>query len=302
MTELLLLNKRAGDSTQQLNRPDNRRLGFTTYGHPNGLPVLAFHGIPGTRLMFRPTEEVAARLGLRIIAADRPGFGCSTPQPGRQLRDWLAEVEAIREACQVDRFAVIGISGGAPFATATAAHFGKCVAAMALLGPMGPVAEMAPGELSWLERNIFLRLPWSQVSLRAALTPANMFFVLSPQLAYNMFLQFLPACDREIMSQPWLKAQVIEDVGESLAQGGEGMRADLRIFSQPWNVDYGQITAPTVLWQGANDSIVPIPAALRLGELIPDCTVHLLPEAGHFWIYDHIELVLQTLHDMANNG
>ncbi len=298
--ERTALSERHADGTvQELQRPRGRLLGFNIYGDPEGFPVLAFHGVPGTRLMFRTTDDIATRLGLCIIAPDRPGFGRSTAQPDRRLQDWLPDVEAILSACHIGRFALIGVSGGSPFATATAEHFGNRVAAMVLFGPMGPVAEMKPDEFSWMDRNIFIRLLQTQLCLRASLSSANTCFMSSPKFAYNVFLMFLPPCDRKIMRQPRLKERVLEDVTESLAQGGEGMRSDLRIYGKPWQVDYKKITAPTVLWQGLDDNIVPIIAALRLGELIPNCAVHRLPGAGHFWIYDHIELVLTTLRTMA---
>ena len=75
-----------------LKRADGRQLGYAEYGDPTGHPVFAFHGVPGARYMFRPTAGPAIRHGLRIIAPDRPGYGLSEPQPGRQLADWLDDM------------------------------------------------------------------------------------------------------------------------------------------------------------------------------------------------------------------
>ena len=101
------------------------------------------------------------------------------------------------------------------------------------------------------------------------------------------------------MTNPTLKAGIIEDVRESLKQGGDGMRTDLLIFSQPWNVTYAAIKAQTVLWQGLADTIVPVHAAIGLGKLIPDCRIVEIPQAGHFWIYDNIDLVLEELRKLS---
>ena len=94
-------------TVREIGRSNGRVLGVCEYGDPEGFPVLAFHGIPGTRLMFRPTHEIARRLGLRIIAPDRPGFGCSTPQPQRTLQDWPPDVDAILNAYEIDRFSLV---------------------------------------------------------------------------------------------------------------------------------------------------------------------------------------------------
>ena len=286
---------------REIGRSGGRVLGVCEYGDPQGFPVLAFHGIPGTRLMFRPTDEIARRLGLRIIAPDRPGFGCSTPQPGRTLQDWLPEVEAILTAYEIEEFSLIGVSGGSPFATATAARYGDRVAAMILIGPMGPIADLKGRvETSRMARAFFLGLPTVPGLLRGTLLPANALFRVSPSLQYELFLQALPAVDRVILRRPGRKAQVIEDVRESLKQGGDGMRTDLHIFSRPWNVDYAAIRARTVLWQGLGDTIVPVEVALGLGELIPGCRVERVPNAGHFWIYDNIENVLSELRELSS--
>ena len=288
-------------TVREIGRNNGRVLGVSEYGDPQGFPVLAFHGIPGTRLMFRPTDEIARRLGLRIIAPDRPGFGCSTPQRGRTLQDWLPEVEAVLAAYGIDRFSLIGVSGGSPFATATAAHYGDRVAAKILIGPMGPIADLkGQVETSRLARAFFLGVPNVPGLLRGTLMPANALFRLSPSLKYEIFLAALPAADRKILRQPGRKGMVIEDVRESLKQDGDGMRTDLRIFSRPWNVDYAAIRARSVLWQGLGDTIVPVEVALGLGELIPECRIERIPNAGHFWIYDNIESVLSELRQLSS--
>lgn len=287
-------------NVRELGRSGGRILGVMEFGDPNGLPALAFHGIPGTRLMFRVTDQIAKRLGLRIIAADRPGFGRSTTQPNRTLQDWLPEVDAILDAYEIDRFSLIGVSGGAPFAVATAAAYSDRVQGMVLFGPVGPIRDLQNDiPLNRRERLIFLQAPPRAWLLRAGLIPMNTLFRIAPRLKYSIFLRLLPKPDAEIMNNPELRAQVIDDVGESLKQGGEGMRSDMRIFSEPWKVNFDQIKARTALWQGMIDNIVPVKAALRLGEMIPNCTVHRLPGAGHFWVYDHIELVLSTLKELA---
>ncbi len=125
-----------------LRLPDGRQLGYAEYGHPEGELILGFHGVPGTRLMYRPMAAEALRLGLRLVAPDRPGFGLSPPKAGRGLADWLDDVGQLVRHLDARRFSLIGISGGAPFAVATAAHFGERVAALGLIGPIGPVAEL----------------------------------------------------------------------------------------------------------------------------------------------------------------
>ena len=279
-----------------LHLPDGRALAYAEYGAPRGRPVLVFHGVPGTRLMWRNASEPASRHGLRLIAIDRPGFGASTPQPDRKLSDWQRDVTAVVDHLGVGKFAVAGVSGGGPFAVATAAAFGERVTALGLISPMGPIASLQYQiDLHFTDRFFFLRLPHRPRLMRVFFGVGNMLFRRNPRFHYDAFVRALPRADREILRELALKKQVIEDVLESLKQGGDGARSDMMIFSRPWDVEYESITAPAVLWQGTADTIVPVPAAMRLGSMLPNCEVIRLPDAGHFWVYRNFETIMAKL-------
>lgn len=283
-----------------LKRADGRQLGFAEYGDPDGLSVLAFHGVPGARFMFRPTAVPAKRLGLRVIAPDRPGYGLSEPQPGRQLSDWLDDVAALLKHLDIDTFSLVGISGGGPFAAATAAHFGDRVKALGLVSPMGPVADVL-GTIAMprMQQRFFLDLPNSDRLVRWGTSSAAAMFRLAPGAAYDLAVRTLPPADRAIMQQNKIRAHVIADVEESLTFDGDGARADLAIFSQPWGIDYTCITARSILWQGLDDTIVPIAAALALGRMIPGCRIVELDGEGHFWALREVDEILERIRQFA---
>ncbi|OJD15779.1 hypothetical protein AJ78_03997 [Emergomyces pasteurianus Ep9510] len=102
-----------------------RTLSYAEYGPPTGFPLLFFHGYPSSRLEAASLTPVAHRLHLRIIAPDRPGFGRSTHQPKRRIMDWPADVRALADHLGLARFAVLGGSGGGPYALACAREGGK---------------------------------------------------------------------------------------------------------------------------------------------------------------------------------
>src|SRR5262245_28757373 len=97
--------------------PDGRKLAYAEFGDPDGLPVLYCHGSPGSRL--EPLligDERLRQAGLRVIAPDRPGMGGSDFQRGRRLTDWPADVVRLADHLRLPRFAILGNSGGGPFA------------------------------------------------------------------------------------------------------------------------------------------------------------------------------------------
>jgi len=100
--------------------PDGRKLGYAEYGAPTGQPILYQHGFPGSRVEVAPLDHVASKVGARIIAIDRPGMGLSTPHKTRTLLSHAQDVEALANHLKLERYGVLGISGGGPYALACA--------------------------------------------------------------------------------------------------------------------------------------------------------------------------------------
>lgn len=107
--------------SQTMMLPDGRTLGYAEYGAADGRPVVLFHGFPSSRLEAMGADAIARRCRLRLLALDRPGFGLSSPSPGRNIGDWPADVRAFAGHVKLERFAVFGGSGGGPYALACAA-------------------------------------------------------------------------------------------------------------------------------------------------------------------------------------
>ena len=92
--------------------PDGRQLGYAEYGDPDGMPLLFFHGTPGSRLQAQVFDAAARDAGVRMVAPERPGHGLSDVQPKRTILAWTHDVEALADSLHLDRFAAMGISGG----------------------------------------------------------------------------------------------------------------------------------------------------------------------------------------------
>ena len=132
--------------------PDGRRLGYAEYGDPAGKPVLHFHGTPDSRLegTLPSVAEAAARLGVRLILPDRPGIGLSDFKPGRAILDWPADVLALADALNLPRFALMGLSGGGPYAAACAYKIPQRLTRVGIISGVAP-PDM-PGAMGLLDR------------------------------------------------------------------------------------------------------------------------------------------------------
>src|SRR5262249_23573928 len=121
---------------------DGRRLGYAEHGDPHGEAVLWFPGTPGSR--FTTLDTVSARrAGARLVAIERPGFGLSDPKPDRTLLGFAEDVRELANALAIERFAIAGVSGGAPYVLACALALSHRVRAAAIVAGGGPLE--APG-------------------------------------------------------------------------------------------------------------------------------------------------------------
>ncbi len=294
--------------TRLLEFGDGRRVGLACYGADDGLPVLALHGAPAARVMFDVADGPARDLGLTLYCPDRPGYGLTPPDAAATLCGRTAFHEDVATALGLDRFAVLGISGGAPYAVALAAKLGHRVPVLGLVSPMGPVrdfvdtekrigrAAMAEGErLGRGHRLFFLRLPQHRALIAAQSGLAARAFKAAPKSFAKIFANLLSSDDTRILSQPHVERSVIAMTHEALRQGVEGGIADLTVFARAWDIDYAKISAHTVLWQGTRDRIVPSAVAFWLARLINGCRSHRIEGAGHFWVYDHVPEVLGAI-------
>jgi pimeloyl-ACP methyl ester carboxylesterase len=285
-----------------LTLPDGRLIGYAEYGDPAGIPVFGFHGMPGSRHMFGISDASGRKLGLRLIGPARPGFGLSSPHPQRTLESNVADIAAVADALGIERFAVAGVSGGGPYATACAALMPERVTALGLVSPVAPVVEASSGRPYpiGLGHTIAFRVgPRMMPLLTGIFAIGRGLFLFAPSIMYGIMIIRCSQSDRKILSRPEVRREVFKAITEGMRPGVKGALQDMRLYSQPWNIPLDHIKAPTFLWQGMSDRSVPVSAALRLGKLIPNCDVTRMEDAGHFWVYDNIDTVLATLAEVV---
>lgn len=276
---------------------DGRRIGYRTYGARNGAPLIALHGTPGSRLKFTVTDGVARELGLTVIAPDRWGYGLTDIHPAPSLAAFAADMEMFTDRLGLDRFAVLGVSGGGPFAAATAATLSKRVSALALVAPVGPIAGEEDSEITWFHRvcfGPFARNPWASRLLFAGFRR-----LLGVSRDFGMRVAMARVCpaDRRTLRRPGIAARLGDCFIEGLRPGVAGPTTDLSLFAHPWDVKLPAAEVPACLWIGSADRNVPISAARRLATRLPDCRLIVLPEQGHLWVAQHYSDVLGWIAD-----
>jgi pimeloyl-ACP methyl ester carboxylesterase len=275
---------------------DGTRIGYAEFGDRQGRPVLAIHGTPGSRYMFALTDQAARERGLRIIAPERPGYGLSDYRRKDALAHTGEDVKALADALGLERFAVIGVSGGGPHAIATAASMPDRVALLALVSPVGPIAEchrlirMTP-----MHRLVFTRMGRSKRACTSFFWPLRGVVRWAPGVAHAALMRRVTPSDRKILLRPDVRANLRAAIKEGLRPGIKGALQDLRLFCGPWGLKLAEIDVPTVMWQGSDDTIVPPAAAYHLAEALPNCRVDVVQGAGHYWVFAQFARVLDAV-------
>jgi len=263
---------------------DGRRLGYAEYGDLAGRPVIYCHGFPTSRLEPCLIGAVAEEAGVRLIAPDRPGYGLSDFQPGRRILDWPRDVLELADILGLGGFAVIGMSGGGPYALACA-HACACrVSATAIVCGLGPLCEpellceMAPH--ARLGMALSRRAAWVlDLIVRLQMKAGGRW---DPQRFIGLLAPSLREADAAVIAREWVQREFADAVHESVRNGPRGVVWDLRLYSQPWGFDLEETCAKVILWQGEDDTIVPASHGRYLARRLPNCDARFIADEGHF--------------------
>ena len=288
------------DASRILKLNSGREIGLAEFGADDGFPVLALHGAPASRIMFDVAHNTAKRLQLKLYCPDRPGYGLSPADGTETLSSQANDLIEIVDELGLTTFALLAVSGGAPYAMALLNKMSDRISQTLLVSPMGPIADLIASNknipIARGHRWFFLNLPRHRYILKTICQITATLFMLAPQTFARLFPIWLSRSDRKVLSQPHVRDSIIRMTKEALRNSVEGGILDLETYSNSWGIDLSDLDVPVQIWQGTQDKIVPSAVSFELGRLLPRANVTRIKEGGHFWVYDHIEDVLTTIN------
>jgi pimeloyl-ACP methyl ester carboxylesterase len=251
-----------------------------------GFTVIWHHGSPQTGAALDPHLRAARERGIRWVSYGRPEYGGSSPKPNRTIGAAAADVKELADALALDRFAVMGASGGGPHALACAALLPARVWAAATFASLAPYTT----EFDW-----FAGMAGGGPSLRASQRgrAAREEFEVGAEFDDESF----NALDYSGLRGRW--ASLNADVQRAMSAGTAGLISDDLALVQPWNADLSAVTCPVLLVHGRDDRVVPASHSRRLLELLPNAELWLRPRDGHISILDASVRAIDWLRERA---
>ena len=282
-----------------LTLSDGRVIACDVHGPGDGVPLLYFHGAPSSRIEteFLELPGIVEKLGIRLIAPDRPGLGLSDYQRRRTVLDWPHDVESIARHFELDRFSILGYSGGGPYALACAQMMpGRLddVVPVSSTGPHevpGLTSTIDPNSLQFMQMCADRPVP-ARLLVRAMAMTARYF----PERMAAQAVTALPEPDARVMDDPEHGAGFARLVAEAARRNGRGAQLDTALMVRPWGIDYQQISVPIRMWHGEEDRNAPVAMGRYLASQIPEVDATFVPGEGHLSLmFRHAEDILREI-------
>ena len=263
---------------------DGRTLAYLERGDSAGVPVVYCHGVPSSRVEVDVHDhaQTLSTLGVRLIVPDRPGIGESDALPKRTVASWADDVQELASQLRLGSFAVVGASGGAPYALACGALLPDRVCAVGIIGGIAPPS--APGVLAGFSPplRVMFRLGRRAPTLLNWLLRLNLRAVRRGGGRHGARMAaMLPEPDRSLLARPAVQRAFMACFEEACRRSTAGPATDVAVVARPWGIDLAAIKVPVLLWHGVRDRNVPVACGHHLAKAIPNCRATFYADDAH---------------------
>jgi pimeloyl-ACP methyl ester carboxylesterase len=291
----------ATDVDGRLTLRDGRTLAWHVWGAPDGIPVLRLQGTPGSRFSRHPKSDIWERLGVRVIMADRPGYGASTRMPGRGLASVADDLVELLDHIGLDRVSVTGVSGGGPHVLALGARHPARISAATVVVGAAPLTDAEIPLLIGINAEGERRVRdggWE--ALYPLLCEVREKVLADPLAGFREALRDAPAADQAVMSDPAWQQTLRQSLTESLRAGAEGW-CDEALAMHDWDIAPEEVRVHIVWYHSRHDANVPLQAAQRVVDRLPSAELRLW-EGGHLESFHREEELMRDLLARAEVG
>lgn len=282
---------------------DGRKLGYAEYGDSNAKPIFYFHGFPGSRLEGSMIENKLIQSNIRLISIDRPGMGLSDFQKDRSIADWPDDVLELADYLGINKFSVLGVSGGGPYALACAHKISsEVLIGCAVVSGSGPYHLTKVGMSKTNKLLLFMARHFSW-TIRGLI-----WFKLSRNIKNNEWWDDiytkqgneLPEPDKQIFDDPKMREAIVDKSVEAFCQGSKGLVHDFNLYSKPWGFNLSDIPSETkvFIFHGELDKNIPFTIAQFMADRISNCIINIYPDEAHLSTFiNNFDDIVKQIYD-----
>jgi pimeloyl-ACP methyl ester carboxylesterase len=274
---------------------DGGTVSFTEAGALDEVPIFYCHGAPGSRLDVVWLDDAFSNVGARVVSADRPGIGRSSPSPGRTMADWPRRVIDLADHLDIDRFGVMGFSSGGPYVVACAALLSERVVGASIVAGVTDMGWSAAfDDFPEDDEKTIMRIGDEAMAHRWCVEhygEDGARFFDSPR--------DLSPPDAKVREDEAMMAGLLPTFAEAFVQGVAGYAQDITVQGRGWTFDVGHIRCPVRVYHGEQDTIIPISHGRHTAEVIASATLTTLPQHGHISMITEIPAITANLASMC---
>lgn len=283
---------------------DGRKIGYAEYGTVTGKPIFYFHGHRSSRLEPKIYDIEEIKNQVHILAVDRPGFGLSDFTSGHSILSWSSDIIEFANSLNIDKFSVLGGSGGAPFALACAYKNPKRVVTCGIISGLGPIELGIEGMAKNNRRELKLAQKHPKILKLLFKLQAKLSKKLVEKDIDEIIKMFrkrgknLPEPDKKIFEDKEKLSMYVALMIEPFRQGIMGPFHEAQLFVKPWDFKLSDISpeVKVYLWHGELDTSVPKKMAQSVCQEIPRCEAKFYAHEAHLsTAVNHIKEILTTL-------
>jgi pimeloyl-ACP methyl ester carboxylesterase len=280
---------------------DGRYLSYAIYGDLQGLPVMYFHGFPGSRFEGSLWHDAALKSRVKLIVPERPGVGLSSFQSNRQIKDWPQDVLDLLRHLKIEDFHLIGTSGGSAYVLACLHQLPECrIRGASIVSGFYPFA-LGTEDMLLMSRIMVFLATWV-----TPLVAGLIYFVLGraarakdPEVftkAFSRDIELRPEIDRACLEDEEYKKKFFASVREGIRASSYAFAWEARLLGGDWGFSLHEIRATRLaLWHGKMDNSNPVSMTKKAAKQLSDAHLHLLDEGHLSLLARHMEEILEEL-------
>ncbi|MCV7298644.1 alpha/beta hydrolase [Mycobacterium barrassiae] len=278
---------------------DDRQIGFAEFGDPQGRAIFWLHGTPGARRQIPMEARVyAEQHRIRLIGVDRPGIGSSTPHSYDTVVAFADDLRTMADTLGLEKFAVVGLSGGGPYTLGCAAAIPDRVVVAGVIGGVAPT--MGPDAITGgLMGNLGTRVaPLLQVAgVPIGLVASAIIRFIRPVASpvTDLYGRVSPEADRRLLARPEIKAMFLDDLLNGSRKQLSAPFSDVVVFARDWGFRLSDIQVPVRWWHGDADHIVPYAHGQHVVSRLNDAELYPMPGESHLAGLGRAEEILHTM-------